>query len=428
MKNRLTNNIGLKLASVLLAIVLWLVVTSANNPVVTDYYYNVPVTLLNTDLITDSGRVYDVIEGSDLISRVTVRAPRSVQNELTAENIIATADVNELSSLDTISIKLATNISNSQINSIEGSIDTVKLKIENKRNKALSLKASISGEVESGFIPGDITTDQNLVRISGPQSVIDKVVRASVNVEVDGMSSDIVTNAEIKLYDSDDKLINIEENNITMNIKTVGVKISIWPTTTIPVNFGVTGEPASGFRYTGEIDGNGIAVKVAGKANAIRNISSIEVPEEILDITDMTESLVKEVDIRQYLPDGVFLADPSDAVRTVTVHIQGEASRRIEVREEKIGIINTPEGYNASFSGQNEKIYLNIVGLSEDLSAISPDDIAGTIDIENWMQQQGIEELESGLYTIEVNFILPEEVSQPNPVRATLEITKEGEE
>ncbi len=428
MKNRLTNNIGLKLASVLLAIILWLVVTSANNPVVTDYYYNIPVTLLNTDLITDSGRVYDVIEGSDLISRVTVRAPRSVQNELTAENIIATADVNELSSLDTISIKLATNISNSQINSMEGSIDTVKLKIENKRNKALSLKASISGEVESGFIAGDITTDQNLVRISGPQSVIDRVARASVNVEVDGMSSDIVTNAEIKLYDSDDKLVNIEENNITMNIKTVGVKINIWPTATIPVNFGVTGNPASGFRYTGEIDGNGASVKVAGKASAIRNISSVEVPEEVLDITDMTESLVKEVDIRQYLPDGVFLADPADAVRTITVHIQGEASRRIEVQEEKIEIINTPQGYSASFPGQNEKIYLNIVGLSGDLSAILQDDIAGTIDIEKWMRQQGIEELEPGLYTIEVDFILPEKVSQPSPVRVTLEITKEGEE
>ena len=75
MKNKLTNNIGLKLASVLLAVILWLVVTSMNNPVVSDYYYNIPVTLLNADLITDSGRVYEFIEGTNVIGRGTVKAP-----------------------------------------------------------------------------------------------------------------------------------------------------------------------------------------------------------------------------------------------------------------------------------------------------------------------------------------------------------------
>ena len=221
MKNKLTNNIGLKLASVLLAVILWLVVTSMNNPVVSDYYYNIPVTLLNADLITDSGRVYEFIEGTNVIGRVTVKAPRSVNNELTAENIIATADVNEISSLDTISIKLTTNVSYNQINTIEGSIDTVKLKIENKKSKALSLNATTSGQVAPGYIPGDITTDQNLVRISGPQSVVDKVTKASVNLEIDGLSSDIVTNAEIRLYDGENQVVDLESNHITIDRKSV---------------------------------------------------------------------------------------------------------------------------------------------------------------------------------------------------------------
>ena len=82
MKNRLTRNIGLKLASVFLAVVLWLVVNAINNPTVPQGYYNIPVKLLNTDLITKSGQVYEVMDGTDVISRVTVRAPRSVINQL----------------------------------------------------------------------------------------------------------------------------------------------------------------------------------------------------------------------------------------------------------------------------------------------------------------------------------------------------------
>ena len=127
MKNRLTRNIGLKLASVFLAVVLWLVVNAINNPTVPQGYYNIPVKLLNTDLISKSGQVYEVM---DVISSVTVRAPRSVINQLKEENIIATADVNDISSLDTIAIKLSTDRFGRDINIITGSIDSFKLKIE----------------------------------------------------------------------------------------------------------------------------------------------------------------------------------------------------------------------------------------------------------------------------------------------------------
>lgn len=188
MKNKLTRNIGLKIASVFFAIILWMVVTSVNNPINTKTYDNIPVKLLNTELITESGQIYEVLEDTDVIGRVTIRAPRTVLSEIKEENVIATADVAELSSLDTISIKLTTNIANrDKVTSITGNIDTIKLNIENKRTKALALKSTVSGQVPEGYLTGDITTDQNLVRISGPQSIIGQIVKASVDVNVTGM-------------------------------------------------------------------------------------------------------------------------------------------------------------------------------------------------------------------------------------------------
>lgn len=98
MKNKLTRNIGLKIASVFFAIILWMVVTSVNNPINTKTYDNIPVKLLNTELITESGQIYEVLEDTDVIGRVTIRAPRTVLSEIKEENVIATADVAELSS------------------------------------------------------------------------------------------------------------------------------------------------------------------------------------------------------------------------------------------------------------------------------------------------------------------------------------------
>ena len=405
MKNRLTHNLGLKLASVFSAVILWLVVTTINNPTVSDYYHNIPVKLLNTELITDSGQVYEVIDGTDTIGTVTVRAPHSVLSELKSENIIATADVSELSSLDTISIKLTTDISSKDISSITGNIDTVKLKIENKKTKALSLKATVSGQVTEGYMIGDITTDQNLVRVSGPESVIEQITRASVDVDVTGMTTDIVTNAEIRLYDADDNVINAD--NITQNIKAVGVKVGIWQTAVVPVNFSTTGTPAAGYQ-----------------ASVIKGISEIAIPAEAVDITDASEDYTTEIDIRNYLPANVFLADSEDAKKTITVRIEAEISKKLEIRQEKVRVTNKPEGYDASISGLEESFVIEVIGLSRDVATLQASAISGTVDIAKWMEQNGMEDPEPGYYTVEVDFGLPEDVRLLEPVTVTLHISK----
>lgn len=427
MKNKLTRNIGLKIASVFLAIILWMVVTSINNPISTKTYDNIPVKLLNTELITESGQIYEVLEGTDVVGRVTIRAPRTVLNEIKEENVIATADVAELSSLDTISIKLTTNIANrDKVTSITGNIDTIKLNIENKRTKALALKSTVSGQVPEGYLTGDITTDQNLVRISGPQSVIDQIVKASVDVNVTGMTSDIVTNADIVFYDAEDRVVS-DTSNVTQNIKSVGVKVSIWQTIDVPVSYSVTGQAASGYRATGEIDGNGETVKIAGKSNVLKNITGIEIPAEVLDISNQTEDLAAEIDIRKYLPDGVFLANTEDAIKTVTVYIAPEISKRLEIREEKVRIVNLPEGYNASISGLEESFIIEVTGLSRDVAGLQASSIFGTVDIEEWMRSQGMEEPVPGYYTVEVNFGLPDDVTLQEPVVVTLHISEKEE-
>ncbi len=425
MKNKLTANIGLKLASILFAIILWLIVTSVDNPITSNPYYNIPVTLINTELITDSGQVYEVLDGTDIISRVSVRAPHSVISELSASNIIATADVSDLSSLDTISIKLSTDIYGDQINSITGSIDTVKLRIENKISKPLALKATVSGQVESGYMVGDVTTDQNLVRIEGPESVINKVVKAAVDVNVSGITSDIGTNAEIKLYDAEDNIV--ASKSITQNIRNVGVKVSIWKTTEVPVNFSYSGTPAPGYQATGVIESSSQTVVIAGKYSLVKNIVGIEIPSETLDITEAQENLVKEIDIRDYLPDNVYLVDPNTAKITATVGVEAETSKRLEIREEKVKITNIPEGYDASISGLEESFIVVIIGLSKDIATLQAANINGEVDIAQWMEQQGMTVPEPGFYTVDVDFGLADGVRILEPVTVTLHISEAEE-
>ena len=422
MKNKVTSNLGLKLASIFGAILLWLVVTSIDNPVRSQNFYNVPVKLLNTALITDSGQVFEVLENTDVIPKVTIRAPHSVLSSLSSNNIIATADVSKLSSLDTITINLTTDIYTNDISSITGSIDTVKLNIENKRNKALSLKANVTGEVAEGYIVGDVTTDQNIVRITGPESVISRVSRASVDVDVTGFTSDINTNMEIKLYDAEGHIVT--NTNLVQNIKNVGVKISIWQTAEIPVTFAYSGSPAPGFAATGQVEAAASTITVAGKSGVLKNLSVIEIPAEAIDITEAEENYVAEVDVRDYLPDNVFLANTEQAKIAVTVFVEEKISKRPEIREEKVIIINLPEGYDASMTGLEETFIIEVLGLSQDLATVQAANITGVVDIADWAASQGMEELVEGFYNVDVDFGLPEEVDMVQPVTVVLHISK----
>ena len=80
---------------------------------------------------------------------------------------------------------------------------------------------------------GDVSTDQNIVRITGPESVISQVAKASVDVDVTGFTSDINTNMEIRLYDAEGHIVS--DKNLTQNIKNVQHLLTIPSSKHLPV-------------------------------------------------------------------------------------------------------------------------------------------------------------------------------------------------
>ena len=74
MKKLLTRNLGLKLASLVLAFVLWFLVAQIYDPKDTVTFNNIQVRLINTDLLEQEGKVYEVLDNSNLV-RVTVTGP-----------------------------------------------------------------------------------------------------------------------------------------------------------------------------------------------------------------------------------------------------------------------------------------------------------------------------------------------------------------
>ena len=406
MRNKLTKNWGLKLGSFLFAAALWLIVTNINDPVSSVRFSDVPVTMKNTDLITGRGQVYEVLDGTDVIDAVTIYAPRSILDTLNESNVVATADVAELSSLDTIAIRLSTNKYNDKLESITGSIDSVKLKIEEKQTRSLPIRANVSGEVREGYILGDVSTEQNLLRISGPKSVVSQIASVQADVDVSGFTNNIDTDASLRLYDADGR--EIDASGLERNISKVRVSVEILETKTVPVSFSVSGEPADGYRLTGETENTHANVVIAGRSAVVQHVEAVEIPEGVIDVSGAAEDVVTTIDLKAYLPDGTVLADADfDGMVDITVGVGPVVRRTASVRVEDIRVVGIPAGYEAVITETAERLNVVFQGLASEFQEVDLNSLNVSVNVAEWLEQMEMEAPESDYYRIPISVDLP---------------------
>ena len=188
MKKKLTDNLGLKIGSVLFAALLWLLVTNINNPATTRRSTNIPVTIINEDVLTSQGKIYEVLDNSDTLAWVSVTGPGQIMGNISDKDLIAVADMKKLTTDNTIPIELSTAQYNESLDSIRASSDMVRLKVEDRKSISLPLKAVTLGTLQDGYIVGDVVTEQNLVRVSGPESIVSIIEKAEVSVGITGFT------------------------------------------------------------------------------------------------------------------------------------------------------------------------------------------------------------------------------------------------
>lgn len=421
MKKWFTNNLGLKFLALFGSFLLWLIVVNINDPVDYQTFTGVQVELVNANAITDEGKIYEILDNTNVIT-VRVAAKRSILDALSRENIRAVADLSEVTITNTVSIKLSTNKYNSSIESIDSNTEYLKLNIEDIKRKQLVIDTVTTGTPADGYLVGTVSSDQNLVRLSGPESVIARINSAQVIVDVSGMKEDISTSAELRLYDADGK--QIVNDSITANITAVNVNVSILATKIVPITYQTSGTPADGYDLTGEILSNPEEILIAGSQSQIDKITVIEVPDTALNVTGQTENLTVLLNINEYLPSGIILGDKNfRGSVSVEVVIEKIETKKIEIPEASIRLDNIPDGYEASVLDYDQDSTISLKAISSRLEALENAAWVGIVDVGGYFEDQNITEITPGIYTIEAEFVMPENVEQVQRLYIRVELT-----
>lgn len=410
MKKLLTRNLGLKLASLLLAFVLWFLVAQIYDPKDTVTFNNIQVRLINTELLDEEGKVYEVLDNSNLV-RVTVTGPQSiVKSELRRSDIVAEADMSKLTDINTIAITYyCENISNDSVE-IKGNHDSVRLNVEDKTSKWIKLESNTIGDVASGYMIGNVTLDQTNIEVTGPKSAISQVDHAGVDINVTDSTTSLSANVDIKLYDADDNELVLE--SVKKNVDSAYMTVEVLATKEVPVEIEYMGVPEDGYMATGEVESSVPTVRIAGTVSTLVGISAITVPEDRMNITGQSDNLVDIINLKEYLPANVRLADKSfDGKITATVYIEPIVSKDLTVAAENISVTGVPDGMEAEITSTAEEYNITVSGLSRDVSVLHDSSVTGILNLTQWMEDNGVEELTPGTYTIPVTFNLAEDIT-----------------
>lgn len=420
MKEKRNNNLKLKIIAVLFAAGLWMISININDPYQSKDY-SVVVQLQNMNAMTSTGKYVEVLNDSDEIT-VRVRGNRSVMESFSAANIVATADLNKIDENNRVPISLSTvKTSGNKIESLRSGQTHLEVKMENIRRVQKRLEVVTKNPPEDGYIVGKVSTEQNALRISGPESAVAMVEKAVVNFDLANATEDVSMILPVELYDAEGNRIN--DSRLTTSINEVQCVASILATKEVPFVFTTKGKAAKGYEVTGEMTSAPSTVLVAAKASTLRGLNRFEITDAI-DIQGAKENVVTTLDVREYLPENVIFADQTfDGKVSVTVAIEEIFTEEIELTAEDVVVVNVPEG----IKGEVEELKEKMVALDGFVSAkanVNMDNIKAKVDILSYMNEKNLMDLEPGTYEINVKFELPEGIWVKDEVLVKVKITE----
>lgn len=368
-KKSIFDHMALKILALLISFMLWFVVTNISDNTITKAISDIPVEILNEDVIAGDNNVFDITSGETV--DIVVKGPRSIVEGMDSSSFVATADLSKLSVVNSTSIDVQTSSQISLADSKKLTITKVNsyvtLSIEEAVEKSIPVKVITTGNVLSGRALGVATPTPNIITVTGPASVLANVVEARAVVDVSGASSFIDTTVRVGCTDGYGAAV--VKDNIKMQVSEVNVSIPVYNTKTVPVNVNADGTPADGYAVR-TVNYNPTKVLICGEQEKLNDISSIDIDN--ISVASATENIEKNVYLEDYLPEGIFVADESQTEIAISIEIEKMVEKEINLAKNSITILDKSTKYDYEVKAQ-ELIKIKLYGFQEHIADITLD-------------------------------------------------------
>jgi YbbR domain-containing protein len=272
---------------------------------------------------------------------VSLRAPHSVWNMISSNPQIVSAilDLSGLSSGEhTLDLKVQVDARPVQIVSV--SPQSIAFTLEPLATQSLKVVLSLTGEAAIGYQVGDAVIEPIEIIVAGAQSQVQKVKRARVSINLNGVRENIDQTIAVEVLDDngqkvDGITVSPESIHVTMPVNQQGGYRDV------AVKVIVTGRVASGYRLTDISVFPPIVTVFATDPELVSNLPGV-VETQPLDLQSAHEDINTRLALN--LPEGISI------IGEQTVLIQAGVSpieSSVTLAGEKVEIIGLEDGLSA---------------------------------------------------------------------------------
>ena len=419
LKQRLKNNWTLKLASVAIAFLIWLVVGNINDPIIQKVYSNVKVNITNGSYIESRGMTYRLDSNYQTVS-VTLRGNSSKVTKRN-DDIVVEADLTQIVDMDSTPVMVPVTVKCKDISAenITVSPITIPIEIEERETKDFMIAVNYGDSVPgAGYEVGKIYANPEKISVSGPESIIDKIDRVVANVSVEGMTVNSSKKANLIIYDKNQEIMSDKEMQyLTFDIgdSKVDVYVELWSTVSgVTFTCDPKGTPANGYAVS-KIVTTPSEISLAGTEEALetlkKNGNQIEIPSRLVDIGNARETVECKIDLAEILPSGTKTVSNQAESIIVEVGILPLGSKQISLPTQNIQALNLTGELQTVFT--DTALTVTVRGKEEDLKNVTAASIKASIDCSG---------LDEGTYNLPVTITLPNNITLLSEINASVQL------
>jgi len=351
-----------------MAMAVWIAaVTSADpdearlfpNPILIEIVGQDPGLVLNTDIPKEM--------------EVTLRAPRSVWEQLSTnpQSVRAVLDLSGLSAGEH-SVNLQIQVDARPVRIVSAGPSSVTFMLEPLITRRLDVELSIKGQPAIGYQAGESKLEPVQVVISGAQSQVQKVTRARVAINLDGLRESLDQPYKVELVDENNQAVK----NLTVTPENIQLSIPISQQggyRDMAVKVIVRGQVASGYRLSNTSVFPPVITVFAADPKIVNALPGV-VETKPLELQKASDDISTRLELN--LPEGV------SVVGEQTVFIQAGISpieSSLTLSGEIVEVVGLPADWSAQVSPATIDVIVS--GPLPLLDTLTRQDVRVTIDV-----------------------------------------------
>lgn len=389
LKNFVTKNVALKIMALVFAMLLWGYVLTDQKPLRTKTVNDVAASFDGeAELLAQSLCVRG--DRTEILQHVSVKVRTQITNyaDLTNQYVNATISLRNISEAREYELPIQASVINGSGTVQSVTPGTVKVEIDQMRNKTIPVTTSFAGELPEGYWADlDAKTSTERLDISGARTDIAKVVRAECVVDLSNRTSSIYSTFDVVLYDAENNVVS--SDILVGTIPTATVRLPIFHMRNVPID---------------------VMGSLVGTDNLAANheiVSAVATPATVRVVADTEETLndITSIALEPIAVNGMNAAATVEgtiiAPEEVRVLDTAPVSVLIEVREteqsktfENLPIEILGKQNHTEVTLDTDTVIMTIEGRISIVSLINRSDISVSVDVTN---------LEPGTYTLELS-------------------------